>query len=55
MKIDYNMLVQNHVHYNYVVKNITLSSDVQWLRTWFFNVEARSSNLHTYNLGLVGK
>ncbi len=24
MKIDYNMLVQNHVHYNYVVQKIIL-------------------------------
>jgi hypothetical protein len=23
MEVDYNMLVQNHVHYNYVVQNIT--------------------------------
>jgi hypothetical protein len=24
MEVDYNMLVQNHVHYNYVVQNIIL-------------------------------
>jgi hypothetical protein len=24
MEVDYNMLVQNHVHYNYVVQKITL-------------------------------
>jgi hypothetical protein len=33
MEVDYNMLIQNHVHYNYVVKKITLWGGVQWLKT----------------------
>jgi hypothetical protein len=24
MEVDYNMLVQNHVHYNYVIQKLTL-------------------------------
>jgi hypothetical protein len=24
MEVDYNMLFQNHVHYNYVIQKITL-------------------------------
>jgi hypothetical protein len=27
MEVDYNMLVQNHVHYKYVVKKINLWGD----------------------------
>jgi hypothetical protein len=27
MEVDYNMLVQFHVHYNYVVQKITLWGD----------------------------
>jgi len=34
MQVDYNMLVQNHVHYNYVVqKNHLMGVVVQWLTT----------------------
>jgi hypothetical protein len=54
MEVDYNMLIQNHVHYNYVVKKITLWGGVQWLKTWLFNVEVRNSNPHIYNLGYFG-
>jgi hypothetical protein len=44
MEIDYNMLVQNHVHYNYVVKKSLYGVVVQWLKIWLLNMEVRSSN-----------
>jgi len=52
MKVDYNTLVQNHVYYNMLSeKNHLIEVVMQWLRTWLFNVEVRSSIPHTYNLG----
>ncbi len=53
MEIDYNMLVQNHVHYD-VQKKSLYGVVVQWLRTWFLNMEERSSNPHTCELGYLG-
>jgi hypothetical protein len=54
MEIDYNMLVQNHVHYNMLSKTFHLMGCLQWLKTWFLNVEVRNSSPHIYNLGYVG-
>jgi hypothetical protein len=45
MEIDYNMLVQNHVHYNVLSKKITYGVVVQWLRTWFLNVKSLNLQL----------
>jgi hypothetical protein len=52
--VDYNMLVQNHVHYNTLFKKITLWVVVQWLKTLLLNVQVGSSSPHTYNLGYLG-
>jgi len=54
MKVDYNMLVQNHVYYNTLSKNSTYGVAVQCLRTWLLNVEVRSLSPHTCNLGYLG-
>ncbi len=55
METDYNMLVQNHVYYNMLLrKKWPYGVVVQWLKTWFFNVEVKSSSLHTCNLGYLG-
>jgi hypothetical protein len=54
MEVAYNMLVQNHVHYKYVLhKNHYFGVVVQWLKTCL-NVEVRSSSPHTCNLGYLG-
>jgi hypothetical protein len=50
---DYNMLVQNHVHYNYVVQKLTYGVVVQWLKTWFFNVKVKNSSPQICNLGYL--
>jgi hypothetical protein len=55
MEIDYDMLVQNHVHYNMLSKNkLHYGVVVQWLKTWFFNVEVKNSSPHTCNLSYIG-
>jgi hypothetical protein len=55
MKVDCNMLVQNHVHYNMLSKkNLPYGVVVQWLWTWLLNMEVRSSSPHTCNLGYLG-
>jgi hypothetical protein len=55
MEVDYNMLVQNHFLLQYVVQKISpYGVVVQWLRTWFFNVEMRNLNPHTCNLSYLG-
>ncbi len=55
MKIDYNMLVQNQVHYIILSNtNHLMGVVVQWLKTWLLNVEVRNSNIHTCNLGSLG-
>ncbi len=55
IKVNYYMLVQNHVHYKYVVqKKSPYGVVVQWLKTLLLNVEVRSSNPHTCNLGYLG-
>jgi hypothetical protein len=54
MEIDYNMLIQNHVHYNMLSKKSPYGVVVQWLMIWFLNLEVRSSSLHTCNLAYFG-
>jgi hypothetical protein len=53
MEVDYNMLVQNHVHYNMLSKKITLWGGGAMVKD-LINVEVRNSSLHTYNLGNLG-
>jgi hypothetical protein len=36
MEIDYNTLVQNHVHYNMLLKKITLWGDVAMVKNLTF-------------------
>jgi hypothetical protein len=55
MEVDYNiLLVQNHVHDNYVVQKSPYGVVVQWLKTWLLTVKARSLSPHTCNLGYLG-
>jgi hypothetical protein len=54
MQVDYDMLVQNHVYYNMLLKKFTYGVVVQWVRTWLLNVKVRSSSPHTCNLGYFG-
>jgi len=54
MEVDYNMLVQNHVHYNMLSKKSPYGMVVQWLRIWLFNVEVKSSSPHTCNVCYLG-
>jgi hypothetical protein len=54
MEINYNMLVQNHIHYNMLFKKSPFGVVVQWLRTLLFNVQVKSLNPHTSNLGHLG-
>ncbi len=53
MKVDYNMLVQNHVHYKYVVQEITLWGGAM-VEDLTPNVGVRNSSPHTCNLGYLG-
>jgi len=53
MKVDYNMLFQNHVHYNMLSKKITLWGGGAMVKD-LINVEVRSSSPHTWNLGYLG-
>jgi hypothetical protein len=39
MEVDYNMLVQDHVHYNYVVQKITLWSGDAMVKNLIFQCE----------------
>jgi hypothetical protein len=54
MEIDYNMLVQNHGHYNMLFKKITLWGGGVMVKNLTLNVELRSSSLHACNLGYFG-
>jgi len=54
MKIDYNMLVQNHVHYNYVVQKYQFISGGAMVKNLILNVKVRNSSPHTCNLGYFG-
>jgi hypothetical protein len=57
MKVDYNMLVQNHVHYNMLSKKITLWGGgvmVKDLIPQCGSEEVRSSSLYICNLGYLG-
>jgi hypothetical protein len=53
MEVDFNMLLQNHVHYNKLSKKITLWGGGAMVKD-LINVEVRSSSPHTYNLGYLG-
>jgi hypothetical protein len=53
MKVDYNMLLQNHVHYNMLSKKITLWGAGAMVKD-LINVEVGSSSPHTCNLGYLG-
>jgi hypothetical protein len=54
MEVHNNMLVQNPIYYNMLSKKSPYGVMVQWLKTWLLNVEVRSSNPHTCNLGYLG-
>jgi hypothetical protein len=49
MEIDYNMLVQNQVHYIILSQTKSPYGVVVLL-----NVEVRNSSFHSYNLGYLG-
>jgi hypothetical protein len=53
MKIDYNMLLQNHVHYNILSKKITLWGGGAMVKE-LINVKVKSSSPHICNLGYLG-
>jgi len=53
MEIDYNMLFQNHVHYNMLSKKITLWGGGAMVKD-LINVEVKSSSPHTCNLSYLG-
>jgi hypothetical protein len=53
MEVDFNMLLQNHVHYNKLSKKITLWGGGAMVKD-LINVEVRSSSPHTCNLGYLG-
>jgi hypothetical protein len=55
MEVDYNVLVQKSCSLQYVVKEKSpYGVVVQWLSTWLFNVEVKSSSPHICNLGYLG-
>jgi hypothetical protein len=53
MKVDYNMLLQNPVHYNMLSKKITLWGGGAMVKN-LINVKVRNSSHHTRNLGYLG-
>ncbi len=53
MKIDYNMLFQNHVHYNMLSKKITLWGGGAMVKD-LINVEVKNSSPDTCNLSYLG-
>jgi hypothetical protein len=52
MEVDYNMLLQNHVHYNILSKKFTLWGGGAMVK-YLINVEVKSSNPHICNLGYL--
>jgi len=54
IEVNYNMLIQNHVHYNYIITKPSYGLVVQLLKIWFLNVKVRNSSLHTCNIGYLG-
>ncbi len=53
MEVDYNMLVQNHVHYNMLSKKITSWGGGAMVKD-LINVEVRNSSPQTCNLSHLG-